>query len=125
MRNQTIFAAVLALGFAAVACSSSGSSSSTGSGGAGSTATSSTVASTGTGPMTPPNSCTKPGDKGNDIGVGEYCTPNGGECGKFPKAGLCLADVQQDQWFCTKVGCKTDMDCGMAAHCHMDPAGAG
>lgn len=123
MKNQGILAAALALAFSAVACSSSSTTTTaTGSGG-GSTA-SGTGGAGGAGPKVPAASCTMPGDKGNENGVGTFCTPGGGECTGFPKAGLCLADAFQDQWFCTRVGCKMDVDCGSAAHCHLDPNGA-
>src|SRR5262245_8867789 len=101
------------------ACSSNGSG---GTGGASSSSSSSSSASTsGSGPMTPANSCSQPGDHGNSHGVGEYCTPGGGQCAQFPQAGLCLADVGQDQWFCTRISCKMDADCGENATCVMDP----
>ena len=127
MKNQGILAAALALTFSAVACSSSSTTttatSSEGSGGSTSTSTG-TGGAGGSGPKAPAASCTQAGDKGNENGVGTFCTPGGGECEAFPKAGLCLADVFQDQWFCTRIGCKTDVDCGTAAHCHLDPGGA-
>lgn len=66
---------------------------------------------------TPAGSCRKPGDKGNNLGVGEYCTPGGDECDGFPEAALCLATVGQDQWFCTQIGCTADSDCGDDAGC--------
>lgn len=127
MTNKTLLAAALSLTFAAAACSSSGTSTtSTGSGGsAGTGTTAATTGGAGGGPVAPATSCVQQGGKGNDIGVGEYCTPGGGECAAFDKAGLCLADVGQDQWWCTRIGCKVDADCGTAAHCHLDPAGAG
>jgi hypothetical protein len=129
MKNQVLFAAALALTFTAVACGSSSSTDSTsttsstsGGGGAGGNGSG---GAGGSGPKAPAASCTQAGDKGNENGIGTFCTPGGGECGMFPKAGLCLADVGQDQWFCTRIGCKTDDDCGSAAHCHLDNAGAG
>lgn len=73
---------------------------------------------------TPPESCVKPGDKGNEKGVGEYCSPGGQQCFQFAEAGLCLADVGQDQWFCTRLGCTTDADCGTDATCYMDAQNA-
>jgi hypothetical protein len=71
----------------------------------------------GGGPEPPPGSCIQPGDKGNDKGVGEFCTPGGGECDKFALAPFCLADVGQDQWFCTRIGCDAMTDCGQGAGC--------
>ena len=73
---------------------------------------------------TPSTSCVKRGDVGNSQGVGTYCTPTGGECKAFPKAGLCLASVGQDLWGCTRLGCSADADCSDAAHCHHDPSGS-
>lgn len=72
----------------------------------------------------PATSCVQPGDKGNSIGVGTPCTPGGGECKAYPKAGACLADLGQDIWMCTRIGCKVDTDCGETAVCHHDPAGS-
>jgi hypothetical protein len=76
-------------------------------------------------PMTPKDSCVQPGGKGNNHGVGTYCTPGGEQCQKYPLAGLCLADVGQDQWFCSLIGCTKDKDCGDDAIClMMDNTGA-
>ncbi|MEP7125199.1 MAG: hypothetical protein ABJE95_29990 [Byssovorax sp.] len=124
MKNKALLAAALSLTFAAVACSSSTTTTGTGSGG-GATSSASGTGGGGGGPTEPATSCKHPGDKGNENGVGTFCTPGGGECASFPKAGLCLADVGQDQWWCSRIGCKTDMDCGSAAHCHVDPGGTG
>ena len=74
--------------------------------------------------MAPAASCAQAGDKGNDHGVGTFCTPSGGECGNFPKASFCLADAGQDQWMCSQIGCSVDADCGTAAHCHKETAGS-
>jgi len=124
MKNKAILAAALSLTFAAVACSSSGTTSGTGTSGDTSTSASGAGGSGG-GPMAPAASCKQAGDNGNENGGGTFCTPHGDECVNFPKAGLCLADVGEDQWFCTRIGCKTDVDCGTAAHCHVDPGGTG
>ena len=89
-------------------------------GGSGGAGTSTTTSSTGTGAggdPTPEESCTHPGDEGNDKGVGEYCTPAGKECSGFAEAPLCLATVGQDQWFCTRIGCSETTDCGEGAGC--------
>ncbi|MSP24455.1 MAG: hypothetical protein EXR75_04690 [Myxococcales bacterium] len=86
-----------------------------------------TSASTGTGggggggPVVPAESCVQAGEKGNNNGVGEFCTPGGGECADFPKAALCLADVGQSQWMCTRIGCDATTDCGAGAGCHIEP----
>lgn len=76
-------------------------------------------------PKVPAASCVRPGDKGNEKGIGEPCTPLGKECAKFAGAPLCLADVGQDQWMCSRIGCSTDADCGSDATCYKDPKGAG
>ena len=77
------------------------------------------------GPKVPATSCVRPGDKGNDKGVGTPCTPFGRECDAFASsAPVCLADVGQDQWMCTRVGCKDDGDCGKDATCYKDPGGS-
>jgi hypothetical protein len=66
---------------------------------------------------TPAESCVRPGDHGNDLGVGEYCTPGGTQCDTFDLAPLCLASVGQDQWFCTRIGCDAMTNCGTGAGC--------
>ncbi len=98
------------------ACESSNTS-----GTGGSSTTSSSTSGTGGagGDPTPSNSCIRPGDKGNNLGVGEYCTPLGKECVLFDNAPLCLADVGQDQWMCTRIGCDATTDCGEGAGCLM------
>jgi hypothetical protein len=100
----------------AAACSSSSSSTAGTGGGGGSTSTSSST-TTGTG-MAHMNTCVQTTDMGNSLGVGKYCTPGGGECTGQP-AGLCTADVGEDEWFCVKVGCQMDSDCGEMAQCVM------
>ena len=74
--------------------------------------------------MVPDESCTRPGDKGNNKGVGEYCTPQGNECQDFPEAPLCLASVGQDEWMCTRIGCDEMTDCGDGAGCLITGAGS-
>jgi hypothetical protein len=98
------------LGLLAAACSSGGG----GSGGATTTAGTGGHATTST--STHHNVCVLPTDKGNSIGVGKYCTPGGNECMGLG-AGLCTADVAQDEWFCVKVGCQMDSDCAEMAMC--------
>lgn len=103
-----------------VACSSGSSGGGTGghttaSGGQGTTSSSSS---------THMNVCVMSGDKGNSIGVGKYCTPGGGEC-TGGGAGLCTADVGEDEWFCVKVGCQMDADCAEDATCVMQMGSSG
>jgi hypothetical protein len=118
--KTTIFFACLLATPAIVACGDS--SGSGGAGGASSTSSShatTSAATTGSGGM-----CIQPGEPGNDLGVGHYCTPGGMECKAFPLAPLCLADVGQDEWFCTRIGCDATTNCGMNAGCLLDPAGS-
>jgi hypothetical protein len=99
-----------------------GDSGTTGSGGATSSSSaskSSSQASTGSASM-----CIQPGDPGNNIGVGHYCTPGGQECNALPLAPLCLADVGEDEWFCTRIGCDAMTDCGDGAGCLLNPQGS-
>ena len=59
------------------------------------------------------------GQCGNALGVGQPCTPGGGECGDFAVladgsvgALFCTADFNPtDLWYCTKP-CGRDEDCG-------------
>jgi hypothetical protein len=112
-----LVAAALALAiFAAVPVSCGSSNGTGGGGGAGGGMAGGGVGGFG-GQKTPKNSCIQPGDKGNNIGVGTYCSPAGKQCQNFPLAGLCLADVGQDQWFCSKIGCTKSSECGNDATC--------
>src|SRR5262245_16654800 len=110
-----ILFALAPLSFAALAACSSGGGG-TGGGGGNATTSGSTSSTTGsttsTGTSTHMNQCVMTTDTGNENGVGHYCTPGGGECQQFPLAGLCLADIGQDEWFCTRIGCQMDSDCG-------------
>jgi hypothetical protein len=121
MARRVALAATLAASLAAFSCDSEEGSSGSGTQ---ASAASSSASGAGGGDPTPAESCTKPGDKGNDKGVGEYCTPGGDECDNFPEAPLCLATVGQDQWFCTRIGCKAGDDCGEAAVCLIEPDGS-
>jgi hypothetical protein len=73
---------------------------------------------------TPAESCVQRGDHGNNVGVGEYCTPSGSECAGFDLAPLCLAAVGQDQWFCTRIGCDATTNCGEGAGCLIETQGS-
>ncbi len=126
-RNILLIASAFTLVSSGLACGSGGSgTTSTGAGGSTSSATGTTSSGAGGsgGDPTPAASCVKPGDVGNDKGVGTYCSPGGKQCANQTFATFCLADVQQDQWFCTKISCKADADCGTDAVCHMDPQGS-
>lgn len=63
-------------------------------------------------------SCANPGDVGNSVGIGTYCSPGGGECTGFSLAPLCLADAAptDGQWFCTRL-CRANADCKEDAFC--------
>lgn len=113
---MTRITAVLATLLVLAACGDSGS----GTGGSGGVAPSGGSppeggSSEGGGP--PAASCIQPGEPGNSIGVGESCTPLGGECADNTDAQLCLADVGQDQWMCSRIGCTETTDCGEGAGC--------
>lgn len=73
---------------------------------------------------TPAESCVRPGDVGNNVGVGQYCTPEGGECAPYDLAPLCLATVGQAQWFCTRIGCDATTNCGEGAGCLIESQGS-
>lgn len=92
--------------------------------GAAATTTGTAGGTGGTDDPTPDASCVRPGDAGNDKGVGSYCSPGGGQCSDFPEAGLCLADVSQDQWMCTRIGCDATTDCGADAGCLITTQGS-
>lgn len=76
-------------------------------------------------PKVPDASCVRPGDKGNEKGIGTACTPLGKECAGFAGAPVCLADLGQDQWMCSRIGCTKDEDCGTDTTCFKDPKGSG
>lgn len=101
--------------FFALGCSSSSDAPST-SGDASSTETNE--------PKVPDASCVRPGDKGNDKGVGTACSPLGKECEAFAGAPTCLADVGQEQWMCTRIGCTMDAQCGSGATCLIEKDGS-
>jgi hypothetical protein len=113
MTSRTIVAALGALLLAA--CSSNSNSQ--------------PVAPTETGttdePKIPDASCVRPGDQGNDKGVGAPCTPFGKECQGFAGAPVCLADLGQDQWMCSRISCDRDEDCGEGATCYSEGRGSG
>ncbi len=99
-------------------CAASASTgTSSGSGGSGDTGG-------GGGLAVPSESCVKEGETGNANGVGHFCTPGGGECAAFPKAGLCLADLGQTQWMCARIGCDETTDCGEGAGCLITDQGS-
>lgn len=61
--------------------------------------------------------CAAPGAVGNAEGVGEYCTPGGGECDDNEGATYCTVDYEEGAPpFCT-TPCFGDDDCGEGASC--------
>lgn len=124
MRTTVAFATVALVLSGLVACGSSGSGSTGGAGGTSATTAGSGGSGGHGGDATPAESCAKPGDKGNEKGVGEYCTPSGHECTGFSFATVCLADFGQKQWFCTKLSCTMDSDCGTDAYCEKADMGS-
>ena len=61
--------------------------------------------------------CAAPGAVGNSQGVGEYCTPGGGECDDNEGATYCTVDYEEGApAFCT-TPCFGDDDCGEGATC--------
>jgi hypothetical protein len=129
MRRAFLCSVAIAAIVTVIACSSSepsGTTMSSSSSSSSSSASSSSTSGGGgaAGDPTPPESCVKLGEHGNSKGVGEYCTPGGGQCSTFPAAGLCLADVGQTQWFCTRIGCTSNDQCGEDAVCYKDPKGS-
>jgi hypothetical protein len=111
VNREAIFGVVLLA--AMISCGDDAGSAGSGGG----TTSSTTSGSGGTGGGPPADSCVQPGDMGNEIGVGEYCTPLGGQCADNSVAQFCLADVGQDQWMCTRIGCDENTDCGANTGC--------
>lgn len=100
------------------ACSNDDSGDGAATGGSGATDASSEAS--------PTQGCVQPGDHGNELGIGEFCTPGGGQCRDFPSAPLCLAEAapDDDQWFCTRIFCNDDSVCGTEAFCLMTDRGS-
>jgi hypothetical protein len=67
-------------------------------------------------PSGPP--CAAPGDTGNDVGVGKFCSAGGNQCTGNGGAPLCLGDYVQNDFanFCT-TQCQADQECGTGAVC--------
>lgn len=110
-------AAVLAVGAGAAACSSTSSTASPGNNDAG------------TEPDTfrfdAKSNCGFPGDKGNSVGVGQFCI-NLSDCLENSKARLCTTLGNPENYFCTfRCDPKTDPAnvCGENARCACDDKG--
>lgn len=72
-----------------------------------------------TGPS--PGVCTPlPGQTGNALHVGAYCTYDGGQCGQYNLACSITLDSSGGN-FCISLGCEKDADCGQDACCTGDP----
>ncbi len=75
--------------------------------------------------------CGQPGDTGNSLGVGQFCTNNGPDCGANAKAKLCSALVNgatpsaTDSYFCTFTCTAADPPgtCGETARCLCNATG--
>jgi hypothetical protein len=67
-------------------------------------------------PMT--TGCTQPGQAGNSVGVGKFCTKGGNQCRDNGAAIFCTVDYVPDvpDWYCTAF-CTGDGDCGDNAYC--------
>lgn len=83
-------------------------------------------AATDSGDMTVRSCCGKPGDPGNSLGVGKYCSSAAGaECRTNTSATICsqlLQDPTRPTYFCTQP-CVPDAGtntCGDGAKCTMD-----
>ncbi len=69
--------------------------------------------------------CVPPGSPGNSSGVGAYCNTDAG-CPSVADAAslICTASVSitpPNAYFCTKVGCTQDSDCGQGSYCSQQP----
>lgn len=76
-----------------------------------------------------PKNCVKPGEKGNDKGVGAYCDPDV-RCPSSTDPNVLLIctstdkSTANDSYFCTSP-CTLDKDCGQNAFCGHSPQGSG
>ncbi len=59
-----------------------------------------------------------PGQTGNSIHVGAYCTPGGGQCAQYGPASACSIDLSSDgNDACITIGCHANGDCAEDACC--------
>ena len=65
--------------------------------------------------------CANPGDQGNELGVGRYCTHD--ECQDL-EASSCLASIDPASNFCSIILCDNDDECGEDAVCVQQSAGS-
>jgi hypothetical protein len=70
----------------------------------------------------PVNDCyPAPGTKGNELGVGAFCTAGMGECAEYGRNGAnaCAIDMDPEgSPMCIKVGCTSHDTCGAGACCY-------
>lgn len=72
------------------------------------------------------SACGHPGDKGNSLGVGQFCE-NLSDCADNTRAKLCTTLGDPDNFFCT-FACKKDGpvdQCGESARCACSSGGCG
>jgi hypothetical protein len=55
--------------------------------------------------------CAAAGDPGNETGVGEFCSPSGGQCLGNTGASLCLGDFVQESFANRTMICADDSEC--------------
>ncbi|MEK7571341.1 MAG: dockerin type I domain-containing protein [Patescibacteria group bacterium] len=67
--------------------------------------------------------CGKPGDPGNEKGVGKYCNSSVDCLGSGSP--ICSADIRPDDPHICSKPCSTDADCGSGAVCYQDVLGKG
>lgn len=99
------------------------SGSNTGGSGASGSGASNGSSGDGSGSTTSLHGCVKPGDKGNEKGIGAYCEKTA-DCGSGL---LCTKDfgaTDSEPWFCT-TPCTDDAACGTGAVCYAEARGKG
>ncbi len=75
-------------------------------------------------PLDPEAGCVGPGDAGNALGVGRYCTVGGGECDDTAEPTLCLAEFQPEATYSSVILCQDDAVCGEGASCVFEGPGS-
>ena len=66
--------------------------------------------------------CAEESDVGNALGVGRYCTADGGECAG-QTANFCIAAFSEEN-YCTVILCDDDSACGEGASCVAEGPGS-
>jgi hypothetical protein len=76
--------------------------------------------------FTAETTCGMPGDEGNELGVGKFCTDLA-DCADTPDARLCSIIGDETTWFCTRICQQTDPPdvCGTGAECVCGDGGCG